>query len=92
MCKTRQELDSKVAEIRSLKALKDELESNIKALENEVIDYFKCNEVNEVIGNDYKVTYKPQSREMLDKDRLIEELGDLTDYIKTTTYSVLRIK
>lgn len=89
---TRKDLDNKVAEIRELKALKEELEANLKAIESEVIEYFKTNEVEEVIGNDFKATFKPQSRATLDKARLEADLGDLTEYTKVTTYSVLRIK
>lgn len=92
MCITRKEMDSLISEIRQLKAMKDELEENLKALESEVTEYFKVNEVTEVIGNDFKATYKPTTRETLDKKKLEEDLGDLSEYMKVTTYSVLRIR
>ena len=92
MCITRKDMDSKINEIRQLKAMKEELEQNLSALQNEVIEYFKENDINEVIGNDYKATYKMQSRETLDKKKLESDLGDLSEYTKVTSYPVLRIK
>ena len=92
MCIRREEMDNKIKEIRELKVMKEELENNLKALENELIEYCKENEVDEVLGNDFKVTYKPQERKTLDKKALENDLGDLSEYTKITTYSVLRIK
>lgn len=92
MCIKREEMDDKIKEIRELKAMKEELENNLKALENDLIEYCKKNEVDEVLGNDFKVTYKPQERKTLDKKALEKDLGDLSDYTKVTVYSVLRIK
>ena len=93
MCITRAELEKKIEEIRSLKALKEETENELKALEYEVISYMKENELTEEITNTAKITYKPQSRTTLDKEKLTEVLGDdLKPFEKVTTYSVLRIK
>lgn len=92
MCIRREEMDNKIKEIRELKVMKEELENNLKALENELIEYCKENEVDEVLGNDFKVTYKAQERKTLDKKALENDLGDLSEYTKVTTYNVLRIK
>lgn len=93
MCITRTELEKKIEELRSLKALKEETENELKALEYEVISYMKENELTEEITNTAKITYKPQSRTTLDKEKLTEVLGDdLKPFEKVTTYSVLRIK
>lgn len=93
MCITRAELEKKIEELRSLKALKEETENELKALEYEVISYMKENELTEEITNTAKITYKPQSRTTLDKEKLTEVLGgDLKPFEKVTTYSVLRIK
>ena len=70
MCITRKDMDSKINEIRQLKDMKEELEQNLSALQNEVIEYFKENEVDEVIGNDFKATYKMQSRETVSKEEV----------------------
>ena len=93
MCITRAELEKKIEELRSLKALKEETENELKALEYEVISYMKENELTEEITNTAKIPYKPQSRTTLDKEKLTEVLGDdLKPFEKVTTYSVLRIK
>mgnify|MGYP004515113275 FL=1 len=93
MCITRAELEKKIEELRSLKALKEETENELKALEYEVVSYMKENELTEEITNTAKITYKPQSRTILDKEKLTEVLGDdLKPFEKVTTYSVLRIK
>lgn len=93
MCITRAELEKKIEELRSLKALKEETENEMKALEHEVIFYMTENKLTEEITNTAKITYKPQSRTTLDKTKLTEVLGeDLKPFEKVTTYSVLRIK
>ena len=93
MCITKTELEEKIEELRSLRALKEETENELKALEHEVINYMIENNKNEEITNNAKITYKPQSRTTLDKTKLTEVLGDdLKPFEKITTYSVLRIK
>ena len=57
-----------------------------------VIDYMKENNLDTEITDTATVTYKSQTRTTLDKKRLEEDLGDLTDYEKVTTYNVLRVK
>jgi len=93
MCIKRNELDQKITEIRSLKALKEETENELKALEREVIEFMNETQQPEIIGNDFKATYKMQSRVTLDKKQLQEVLGDdLKPYEKVSTFGVLRIK
>ena len=93
MCISKKELNEKVESIRSLKALKEELENELKAIENEVISYMTENGLDTEITDTAKITYKPQSRTTLDKDKLTEILGeDLKPFEKVTSYNVLRIK
>ncbi len=93
MCIKKSDLESKVKEIRSLKAMKEELENEIKAVELEVINYMTENGLDTEITDTAKITYKPQSRTTLDKEKLSEILGeDLKSFEKTTSYNVLRIK
>ena len=37
---TKKELESKVQELRSLKAMKEELENELKSIEHEIISYY----------------------------------------------------
>lgn len=93
MYMTKKELESKVQEFRSLKAMKEELENELKAVEHSIIEYMVENEIDTEIINTAKITYKPQSRTTLDKEKLTEILGeDLKPFEKTTSYNVLRVK
>lgn len=93
MCIQKTELEKKIEEMRSLKALKEELENELKAVEHEVISYMTENNLTEEIANNAKITYKEQSRTTLDKAKLTEILGDdLKPYEKVTSYKVLRVK
>lgn len=93
MCIKKAELESKVQELRSLKTLKEETENELKAIEREIISYMVENGIDTEITDTAKITYKPQSRTSLDKEKLTEILGDdLKPFEKTTTYNVLRVK
>ena len=93
MCMTKTELETKVQELRSLKAMKEELESDLKAVEFEIISYMKEKGIDTEITDTAKITYKPQSRTTLDKEKLTEILGeDLKPFEKVTSFNVLRVK
>lgn len=105
MCYTKIELNEAIATIRSLKALKEETENEIKALENEVIAFLKETEeckttdkngkdILQYIGSDYKATYSLRERETLDKDKIKQMLKqeDFEKVIKKSSYNVLMIK
>lgn len=89
---TKAELQKKVDELRELKAMKEELENEVKETERQIISYMTEYEVTEEITDTAKITYKEQSRESLDKKKLEERFGSLAEFTKRTTYSVLRIK
>jgi hypothetical protein len=93
MCMTKSELEKKVNELRSLKAMKEELENEVKAAEVEIISYMNERGIDSEITDTAKITYKLQSRTTLDKEKLTEILGeDLKPFEKVSTYNVLRIK
>ena len=92
MCITKVELEKKVEEIRKYKSMIAEASEIEKALEAEVISYMKENDLTEEITDSARISYKPQTRVTLDKKRLETDLGDLSEYEKTTTYNVLRFK
>lgn len=93
MCIKKAELESKVQELRSLKTLKEETENELKAIEREIISYMVENGIDTEITDTAKITYKPQRRTTLDRDKLTEVFGeDLKPFEKTTTYNVLRVK
>lgn len=93
MCITKNQLESKVQELRSLKTMKEELENELKAVEREIISYMTENNLDTEFTDTAKITYKLQSRTNLDKDKLKVALGDdLKPFEKVTNFSVLRIK
>lgn len=93
MSMTKKELEAKVQELRGLKAMKEELENELKAVEHSIIEYMTENEIDTEITDTAKITYKTQSRTTLDKEKLTEILGeDLKPFEKTTSYNVLRVK
>lgn len=93
MCMTKKELESKVQEFRSLKAMKEEIENELKAVERSIIEYMTANELDTEITDTAKITYKSQNRTTLDKEKLTEILGeDLKPFEKITSFHVLRVK
>ncbi len=93
MCITKRELESKVQELRSLKNMKEELENELKAVECSIIEYMKAHELDTEFTSDAKITYKPQSRTTLDKEKLKDIFGDdLEPFEKVSVFHVLRVK
>lgn len=105
MCISKKELESKIAEIRELKMMKEEIENQIKAVENDVIGFLiendecktedkKGNPIRQYIGTDFKATYASQSRETVDKEA-VKKLLDAEQFKKVSkisAFNVLRIK
>lgn len=92
MCISKAELENKVKQIRKIKTMQKRLENELKAVEDVVIEYMTENGLDTEITSNAKITYKPQSRTTLDKDKLTAILGDdLKPFEKTTSYNVLRV-
>ena len=79
----------KIKEYRELKRLTEEIHETMKQLEEEIKEGMNGQE--ELIIGEYKITYKEAKRETLDKKRLIQDIGDLGDYMNITTYKQFRI-
>lgn len=92
MCKTIKELDQVVAEFRSLKAMKEELEENLKALEREIYGYLDFHEKAAETGKDYTVKVSECTRTTLDQKRLEADLGSLAEYQKISQYRRLYVR
>ena len=92
MCKTMNELEKIVADYRSLKALKDELEEELKAVEREIIGYMDANEKLTETGNNFTVKLSTCERRTLDSTRLEADLGSLAEYQRISQYRRLYIK
>lgn len=92
MCKSIKELDTIVADYRSLKAMKEELEEQLKSCEREILGYLDFNEKTSETGNDYTVKVSTCERRTLDSKRLEADLGSLADYQKVSQYRRLYVR
>ena len=92
MCTTMNELEKVVADYRSLKAMKEQLEEELKAVEREIIGYMDSNEKLTETGNDFTVKLSTCERRTIDTKRLEADLGSLADYQRISQYRRLYIK
>lgn len=92
MCKTMQELESKVSDYRSLKALKEELDEQVKAIEREIIGYLDFNEKVAETGTDFTVKVATCERRTLDAKSLEADLGSLAEYQRVSQYRRLYVR
>lgn len=77
MCRTMNELKSVITDYRGLKAMKEQLEEELKALEHEIIGYMDSNEKLTETGDDFTVKLSTCERRTIDTKRLEEDLGSL---------------
>lgn len=92
MCTTMNELEKVVADYRSLKALKEDLDAQIKDIEREIIGYMDTNEKLTETGKDFTVKLSTCERRTLDSKRLEADLGSLTEYQRVSQYRRLYVK
>lgn len=92
MCKTMRELETVVDDYRSLKALRDELEEQVKDLEREIIGYLDINEKLTETGKDFTVKITTCERRTLDSKRLKADLGSLAEYQRISQYRRLYVR
>lgn len=92
MCTTLKQLENVVADYRSLKVLKEELEEQLKSLEREMIGYLDENEKLSETGSDFTIKVTTCERRTLDSKRLEADLGSLADYQRVTQYRRLYVK
>lgn len=92
MCRTLRELENVVADYRSLKTLKDELDEQIKALEREIIGYLDTNNKVSEIGSDFTVKVTTCERRTLDSKQLEADLGSLAEYQRISQYRRLYVR
>lgn len=92
MCRTMNELEKVVADYRSLKALKEQLEEELKAVEREIIGYMDSNEKLTETGNDFTVKLSTCERRTIDTKRFEADLGLLADYQRISQYRRLYVK
>ena len=76
----------KVKELRELKRMRDELNAEIEALTDELKGIMVATGKDEIIGDDYKMTYKEVTTARLDTAKLKAEMPKVAEmYTKKTT-------
>lgn len=80
------ELEAKVAELRELRRMADELAGEIAATEDSLKAYMTANGADELYGPSFKITWKSVTSTRLDSKALKAELPEIcARYCKTTT-------
>lgn len=82
---------AKFDRLSELKALKSDVETKIKKIEQDIQVEMKDNEL--AISDNYQISWKTQSKTSLDNKKLKEDYPDIFErYSKSKSYRVLRIK
>ena len=92
MCRTMNEFEKVVADYRGLKAMKEQLDEELKAVEREIIGYLDSNEKLSETGNDFTVKISTCERRTVDTKRLEADLGSLAEYQRVSQYRRLYVK
>lgn len=71
------ELNGKIKELRSLRRMADELAGEIEALQDAIKTEMTARSVDELTGDDWKVTWKAVTSNRLDSVALKKELPDI---------------
>ena len=92
MCRTMKELERVVADYRSMKAMKEQNDAEVKSLEQEIIGYMDVKEKLTEIGNDFTIKLSTCERRTVDTKRLEADLGSLAEYQRISQYRRLFVK
>ena len=92
MCTTMNELEKVVTDYRHLKAMKTELEEQLKDYERSIIEYLDSNEKLSETGKDFTVKVSTCERRTIDSKRLEADLGSLAEYQRVSQYRRLYVK
>ena len=84
-------LESKIKEYRELKRMAEEAQAMADAIADELKAEMSAAGQEKLVVGEYKLSYTEAKRETLDKKRLQEDLGDLSEYTKTTHYKVFKV-
>ena len=84
-------LQEKIREYREYTRMIEELEALKAAIADELKAEMSAAGQEKITIGEYKLSYTDAKRETLDKKRLEADLGDLTEYTKTTHYKVFKV-
>lgn len=79
-------MKEKIEALRELMRMREELDAEITALQDEIKAVMTADNVDELRGTDYKVTWKAYQTSRIDSKALKADLPDIAvKYTKTTT-------
>lgn len=81
------ELDGKIKELRELRRMADELNTEIEAITDDIKEEMATREVDELAGKDWKVTWKTVTTNRLDTTALKKALPDVAERFTKATIS-----
>ena len=80
------EMQSKVDELRELHRMAEELDNEISAIQDAIKSHMTAQGVDELIGTDYKITWKEITSTRIDTTALKKALPDVVSrFTKATT-------
>lgn len=80
------EIERKVNELRELRRMVEELQSEIDSLQDAIKAEMTAREVDTIAGSDYKITWKSVTSSRLDTAALKKAMPDIVErFTKTTT-------
>lgn len=80
------DLETKAHELRELKRMKEELEAEIAATEDEIKAHMSAADVDTLTAGEYKITWKTVTSSRIDTTALKKSMPELVKlYTKTTT-------
>ena len=81
------EMTIKVQQLRELRRMADELDEEMEAIKDEIKAHMTAADITELVGVDYKISWKPVESKRFDKTAMIRTFGqDCYDrFCKVTT-------
>ena len=84
-------LTEKIREYREYSRMIEELEALKTAIADELKAVMTAQGQEKLVVGEYKLSYTEAKRETLDKKRLEQDLGDLTEYTKISRYKIFKV-
>lgn len=78
----RAELNTKMSEIAQYRLLKKEAEAELDRLENELKAYMEANQLEDLIGDEHKATYKAFTQSRFDSKAFQKDHADMYESYK----------
>ena len=92
MCRTMKQLETVIADYRTMKSLLEDVTEQVKSLEREIIGYLDLNNKLTETGSDFVIKISTCERRTLDTKSLEADLGSLAEYQRVSQYRRLYVR